>query len=484
MTFLPKGAGSQAQSKFYQNFIAGFMRTSKKLSFSDCFKTTTRHLGRFSMLLTALLLNVFLALQGRADYFTNAASMNLPRVGHTATLLLNGKVLVTGGHNDTGTINNESELYNPTDGMWNVTGSMATQRVVHASVLLTSGKVLTSGGLSIFYNGYLSSAEVYDPATEKWTATGSMNAARFNHTATLLANGYVLITGGDGTNGYASGAEIYNPSMGTWTPTNGLNIPRDSHTATLLPNGKVLVTGGYNGGNLSSAELYDPTTGTWRVITPMTYNRVSHTATLLQDGQVLVAGGFGNVGPYLISAELFNPTNETWRLTRSLSVGRYNHSATLLPNGKVLVVGGYGPGPIPSAEVYDPATETWTVACELNIARCAHTATLLPNTNVLVAGGVVGIYQTLSNAELFVSGSLSAAPIILTNLVKTSGGPFEFDFISAPGTSFTALAATNIALPVGNWTVLGSVPEINPGQYRFTDAQANTPQRFYRVRSP
>jgi hypothetical protein len=134
--------------------------------------------------------------------------MNLPRVGHTGTLLSNGKVLVTGGRNDTGVINNESELYDPADGTWGITGFMNTQRVGHASVPLNNGKVLTCGGLSVFYSGYLPTAELYDPLAGTWSATGPINFARYNHTATLLKSGYVLIVGGDVTNGYTSSASF------------------------------------------------------------------------------------------------------------------------------------------------------------------------------------------------------------------------------------------------------------------------------------
>jgi hypothetical protein len=50
---------------------------------------------------------------------------------------------------------------------------------------------------------------------------------------------------------------------------------------------------------------------------------------------------------------------------------------------------------------------------------------------------------------------------------------------------FTALATTNPALPVTNWTALGSATETLPGQYQFSDAQAtNSPLRFYLIRSP
>ena len=42
----------------------------------------------------------------------------------------------------------------------------------------------------------------------------------------------------------------------------------------------------------------------------------------------------------------------------------------------------------------------------------------------------------------------------------------------------------NVSLPLRNWTALGGVAEIFPGQFQFTDTQAtNSPQRFYRVRA-
>jgi hypothetical protein len=44
---------------------------------------------------------------------------------------------------------------------------------------------------------------------------------------------------------------------------------------------------------------------------------------------------------------------------------------------------------------------------------------------------------------------------------------------------------SNLALPLANWTVLGSVPEISSGHFQYTDTQtANQPRRFYRIRSP
>ena len=64
--------------------------------------------------------------------------------------------------------------------------------------------------------------------------------------------------------------------------------------------------------------------------------------------------------------------------------------ATLLPDGKVLVVGGFrsdGTGALASAELYDPGTGTWTAARNMDTPRASQTATLLPDGRVLVAGG-------------------------------------------------------------------------------------------------
>jgi hypothetical protein len=82
------------------------------------------------------------------------------------------------------------------------------------------------------------------------------------------------------------------------------------------------------------------------------------------------------------------------------------------------------------------------------------------------------------------SVSLAPPPIVLNNLAILADGTFQFDFPHPPGGSFSALAATNLSVPLNNWTNLGGVTEVLAGQYQFRDAQAtNYPQRYYRVRS-
>jgi N-acetylneuraminic acid mutarotase len=334
--------------------------------------------------------------QNLAPTWTSTGKMVEPRVAsHTATLLPNGKVLVAGGYvYDGGDLVylSSAELYNPSSGTWTATGNMIEAHAGHTATLLPNGKVLVSGGYrSEPEDHYLSSAELYDPSSGTWTATGKMVEARLGHTATLLPDGRVLVAGGDGKSGgiahFLSSAELYDPRSGTWTATGNMVQARYLHTATLLPDGKVLLAGGDNS-HSPSAELYDPLSGSWTATGNMVEARNSQTATLLPDGKVLVAGGDNSH-----SAELYDPGSGSWTATGNTVEPRVGHAATLLPDGKVLVAGGSvfrgdAMDYLSSAELYNPSSGTWTATEAMMAARNAATATLLPDGRVLVVGGM------------------------------------------------------------------------------------------------
>jgi hypothetical protein len=225
---------------------------------------------------------------------------------HTATLLPDGKVLVAGGSYNTGphfaitVYSSAARLYDPASGTWSQTGSMADRRAQHTATLLPNGKVLVTGGYDAASNsGVRVSAELYDSATGTWSPTGNLTHPRFYHTATLLRSGKVLVAGGYSVRypvaTVEATAELYDPATGTWTETGSLNGPRLNHTATLLASNKVLVTGGSTGNAiLATAEVYDPATGNWSSTGNLRQPHYAHTATLLPDNRVLIAGGGTN----------------------------------------------------------------------------------------------------------------------------------------------------------------------------------------------
>ncbi len=287
-------------------------------------------------------------------------------------------------------------------GNFAVTGPMTVARDDFTATLLGNGKVLLTGGLSV---GLLASAELYDPAAGTFSATGDMATARTGHTATLLPNGQVLIVGGVGDDGNSlASAELYDPLAGIFTAAGDMTATRLNHTATLLANGMVLIAGGTSeadGGNtttvLASAVLYDPLAGTFAATGDMTAERSSHTATLLGNRTVLMVGGDGDGA----SAELYDPGPGIFAATGNTIVARQNHTATLLGSGAVLIAGGSdGITALASAELYDPGAGTFAATDSMTLSRLGHTATLLGDGAVLIAGGS-GVLGYLASAQLY-----------------------------------------------------------------------------------
>lgn len=309
--------------------------------------------------------------------------MGTARTGHTATLLQNGKVLVAGGMDDSNNFLTTCELYDYQTGTWSSTGDMHQTHMMQAAVLLPNdegnGKVLLAGGIN-FTGTCMAGCELYDPVAGTWTVTGTMFSARAYAAAVLLQNGKALIAGGvtDLSGGISDSVELYD--NGSWTSVGHMSANRMMPTATLLSGGKVLLAGGLTSSLSSvqnsataSCDLYDPSTGSVGALAAtgaMGTARGAHTATTLANGKVLVAGGVsdmkGSTASYS-SAELYDPSKGTWGTTGSLHDARCMHGAVLLPVGKVLAVAGTAgqKNYLSSAELFSDTTPVVTPAISL-----------------------------------------------------------------------------------------------------------------------
>ena len=404
------------------------------------------------------------------------------RLGHTATLLKNGKVLVVGGADNNGTPLASAELYDPKSGTWADTAPLKTPRLDHSATLLADGRVLVAGGKG---PGTLGSAELYDPDSGTWTQTAPMDSPSYDHTGTLLSGspatcgvncGKVVVAGGccNASRGPIFGSELYDPATNSWAATTiGSVYSHSGHSATFLaaPSpalcgancGRVLVVGGAGGvspGVFSDVnpELYDPRVDRSTLTGDQRIRRWSHTATLLESGKVLVAGGSTRqFATILRQAELYDPLSGTWAETGSLNTPRDGHAATLLSGGKVLVAGGRNPGAaaLASAEIYDPAAGSWTAVASMVRPRAGSgfsegpTATLLTGGpalcgsncgKVLVAGG-----SGDRSAELFTAPAPPpppAASIDDTAVVEGDSGEKDVTFT----VSLSAASANSVTV--------------------------------------
>jgi hypothetical protein len=337
--------------------------------------------------------------------FIVTGSMITPREGQTATLLLNGKVLIAGGHSG----NQDdwpddalasAELYDAATGAFAATGSMTVPRVQHTATLLPDGRVLIAGGTDL-------SAEIYDPSAGSFAATGNMVAHPYEwQGTTLLQNGRVFI------GGYPT-AQIYDPVTGTFSATGPYAGPAPAilEKAILLADGRVLLTGAVNvcfqplcaDPGTGWAELYDPNSGTFSLAGSMKWWNTVYSATLLTSGKVLFAGN-DNYNGIPSSAEIFDPSDGTFTVVESPSVSPNYGAAVLLPDGTVLVTGGNGQV---VSELYIPARATFSPAGNMVAAASMQTATLLPDGTVLIAGGFAALP---SSAELYHPAVLVPSP--------------------------------------------------------------------------
>lgn len=253
----------------------------------------------------------------RTNEWSAAATPLTARREHTATRLPDGQVLLAGGKDltgQTGATLASAEKYDPVSDRWTPAGSMATPRESHTATLLVDGRVLVAGGSrATLADLRATSADLYEPTTNTWSPAARMNADRKQHSATLLGDGRVLVVGGWRPtwntlerflqDDWGAPAELYDPSSNTWSLTS-VSGARFRHSATLLTDGRVLVAGGaawyyYQGGpdlaqkSLRSAVTYDPATGASTPTADMPYESLAHAAVQLPGGKTLAIGGHG-----------------------------------------------------------------------------------------------------------------------------------------------------------------------------------------------
>ncbi|MGW3285413.1 Kelch repeat-containing protein [Streptomyces sp. NPDC001002] len=324
-----------------------------------------------------------------AGTWSAAGPLATARRMHSLTALLDGRALavggVTGGQSFPGPGLASAELFDPESGTWSPAGPMTYPRTGHSATLLLDGRVLVTGGQhvrSARSELTLTTAELFDPETGTWTTTGAMNDARWHHQAVLLGDGRVLAIGGLADIGYANTTalalcEVYDPVAGTWSPAATTSAPRFAHQAVRLLDGSVLTVGGgsarladdgtFDPYSMASAERYDPGADRWSAEPGMPWGRSYHRGVLLRSGDYLVIAGAddANLDVGFRNAVRYDPVTRRWTPTGGMVSGRYAFGATALADGRAIAVGGTSrmgyscavlghDEYVPTAEVYTP----------------------------------------------------------------------------------------------------------------------------------
>lgn len=367
--------------------------------------------------------------------------MKVPRAGHTATVLKNGKVFVAGGYNfiqaSASRVSlSDTELYNPTTNAFEASprmaisnGSIWIPKAFHTATLLKSGQVLLWGGETYTggVNNYPAPAAiilVYDADENAYgavkTRTDPAAIARTRHQAAIDVNGKVLIVGGEtrvlsppAKLVAADKAESFDPSTNLYQVVAGASLPRIDAAAIAVRAGQFIAVAGGTNGSLMEKEVvffkWDTASSTFRreVTSPVPSladpgRRAAALATLRDGVDLLVLGGYSDplARVPIASSEIVATSTSTVSMgpTIGSSAGRGELCAVQLPDGKVIAIGGLTIDMAGAPEHSDGSTviispnsaggATGIGGPALSIPRYQHTCTALPDGTVLVLGGV------------------------------------------------------------------------------------------------
>ena len=205
--------------------------------------------------------------------WTPTDSLRQWRAEHTATELDDGRVLVIGGGSFTSDgyeTFDSAETWDPASGAFRRAGRLTVPRWGHSATRLTDGRILVLGGSMTRASGEdvhteaHHSAEVWDPVDRSFDSAGSLSELSGDITPEMLPDDRVLVIGSSGSDSEAAAArtvaESWDPRTRSFSPAGTLTQARSGGTVTILPDGHALVVGGVdeNGDDLASAEILEP----------------------------------------------------------------------------------------------------------------------------------------------------------------------------------------------------------------------------------
>jgi hypothetical protein len=200
-----------------------------------------------------------------------------------AVLLQTGIVLIMGGFDEEHEGLKTCEFYNPTTNkFYRSKATLIRERSRFAASLLPDGRVLISGGYRDL--NFVQHNEFYDPVTDSFyeCIRDSMTLEqRTYHTATTLPDGKVLLVGGGEEDAACCSTEIYDPAtlQFSYGPvTQFLRLV--DHFAVLLPDGRVFVGGGSYTEAMQQATFYYPNTNSFGGLISLLHKRDAASAVL------------------------------------------------------------------------------------------------------------------------------------------------------------------------------------------------------------
>jgi DNA-binding beta-propeller fold protein YncE len=323
------------------------------------------------------------------------------------------------------------------------------------STLVSSG-LYEPNGTAVDAAGNVYFADSINNAIKEWNAAG-------NTVSTLVSSGlnqpYGVAVDGAG-NVYIADTE--NSAIKEWNAVSK-NVSTVVSSGLSRPLG-VAVDGS---GNLYIADTFNNAIKEWNAASKTVSTLVS---SGLNEPCDVVVDGMGNV--YFADTK----NNAIKELPRAFVVPTARNEAAVAGSDSLPVV-------LPTtANLQAPFVPTASQAWLRIIGSTNGSVTFsftAPTTNRTASITLLGQSITINQSGLMVAPSLFGP-------VMPGNGGFQFSFSnSAAGASFTVLSATNLDLPVAEWTVVTTSNNLPTGLLRFTvPVSTNTAQCFYKLSLP
>jgi N-acetylneuraminic acid mutarotase len=286
-----------------------------------------------------------------AQTWTNGASMPTART-EVAGAVLDGKIYVIGGYDESGETIDIVQVYDPRADNWSKVSSLP-EPVDHAAAATYDGKLFVVGGYLNFEGARTPTNKslMYDPSTDRWKEIKSMPSSRGALTANFINDTLFAVGGQDSSRKTVNTNEAYDWKKNKWTEREPMPTRRH-HLASAVVDGKLYVIGGRQTDkspdvNIGTNEVYDPKLDKWTSLKSMPTKRSGLAAAALGNN-IYVFGGehpFKDDEPLRTfnNTEIYHIKTGKWTAGSPLPTARHGLTAEEV-NGTIYVIGG-GPEP-------------------------------------------------------------------------------------------------------------------------------------------
>ena len=245
--------------------------------------------------------------------------------------------IICGGYQNDARSN---KCYSLENNDWVSSASMNSVRTSAAAAQLKDGKLLVTGGEDD--SGSLNSAEML--TEDGWESNiPSLPATNWGHCMVTVNSTTVMVIGGY-QNGQRSGKTFYfTVGEESWTGGPELKIKRSSHSCGKIRRNKesqemsIIVAGGYDfSSRLSSVEILDEGSNEWQTGPELPFGIYDSQMVEDQNGGVVLIGGYSDVFLDTLYQLLHSGQDAVWtKMEQKMKTGRNAHTAFLVPDNIV-----------------------------------------------------------------------------------------------------------------------------------------------------